>query len=108
MFYALPGPLPAGGYAVEIDGYTADPDAKLHAELLWRSGGADGGSDTTLASLDGTPPPPGGGVHLQPWLQATACVGPLGAAPGDGLVLRISYPAGNTDFILVETHLSTP
>jgi hypothetical protein len=104
----LTGPLPAGGYAIEVDGYTADEQAKLHADLIWRAGGADGGSDTTLAQLDGTPPPPGGGVHLQPWLSGTACAGPLTAAAGDGLVLRVSYPAGTTDFILIETKLSIP
>lgn len=108
VFYQLPGALPAGGYDVLLSGYTADPNARLHAELLLRSGGADGGVDQRLASFDGMPPPPGGGLHIQPWLAGSACLGPLQAVPGDGLVLRITDPDGTSDFILLETSLTIP
>ena len=105
----MPGALPAGGYDVLLSGYSADASAKLHAELLHRSGGgADGGVDELLASLDGTPPPSGSGLHLEPWLSGTACAGALDAAPGDGLILRITAPDATSDFILLETSLTIP
>lgn len=91
-----------------MSGYSADPNARLHADLLHRRGDLDGGTEEVLASLDGTPPPPDGGLHIQPWLQGTVCLGALDAVAGDGLVLRASLPSGTSDFILLETSLDIP
>jgi len=93
---------------VLLSGYSADANAMLHAELLLRSGAADGGVDRRLASFDGTPPAPGGGLHIQPWLRGSVCLDALDVVPGDALVLRITDPAATSDFLYIETSLTIP
>ena len=110
IYYALPGPLPAGAYSLLVRGYTAAADAKLHADLLRRPADApDGGAaDQVIASVDSSPPPAGGGFHLQSWIEGILCAPAIAAEPGDGLVLRIQYQSGAKDFTVVETSLSIP
>lgn len=93
-----------------VRGYTAATDAKLRAELLVRPRGAgDGGvGEVKIASVDSTPPPPGGGFHLQAWIDAIVCAPAVQAEAGEGLVLRIEYLSGAKDFSVVETQFTVP
>jgi hypothetical protein len=83
---------------------TAEPDPKLHADLLLRSGGAD----HTLASTDGMPPAMPGSFHLQTFIQANLCAQAITPQAGDGLVVRITYTKGASNMSVIETTLTTP
>jgi hypothetical protein len=108
IFYALPGPLPAGGYTVEVDGYSSADDAHITAELLLRPGGAvDGGSDVQIAMMDGPPPPANGGSKARTWIKTAVCASGMGSA-GDGLVLRVHYVSGSAIFGSISTVLTIP
>ena len=102
VFYPLNRSIPAGGYSVLIQGVIGAPDAKLHADLIYRP---SGGPDTTIAGLDGISQPPS--FHLQPWIQGTICGDAITPNPGDGLVLAISY-SGSQSASVIETNLTTP
>ncbi len=91
-----------------VHAYTAATDAKLHAELVYLPGGADGGApEQVLAAIDATPPP-NAGFHLTDWIDTTACASSLAAQPGDGLELRLHYVSGSSAFTTIETTLTIP
>jgi hypothetical protein len=64
--------------------------------------------DHTLGSLDGMPPAMPGSFHLQSFLQGTICAPAITPQPGDGVVVRLTYASGASDFAVIETHLSAP
>ena len=108
IYYKLPGPLPAGSYAVQIDGYSSANDAHIRADLVLRPAGAvDGGGDVIVASIDGPPPPASDGFKSRNWIKTKACSGPLGGA-GDGLVLIVNYLSGSAIFGSIVTSLTVP
>jgi hypothetical protein len=107
VFYKLPGPLPAGGYALQVNGFSNAKDSHIRADLVLVSGGADGGTETQIATADGPPPPPNDGFHAQTWIKTTLCGAAVGQA-GDGLVLRITYVSGSDSFGEIDIGLTIP
>lgn len=100
--YPLGAALPAGGYAVLIEGVIGAADAKLHADLILRPAS---GADTLLGGLDSLTQAPS--FHLQPWLQGNICAAAIAPQPGDALVLKIAY-TGSQSASVIETNLTIP
>lgn len=103
----MTAPLPTGGYALKVTGYSGGDDVRIRADLLLRpAGSSDGGTEMTIASADG-PPPPGDTLHSRTWIDTTVCGSAVGAA-GDGLILRISHVGGTSFFGSISADLSLP
>jgi hypothetical protein len=76
-------------------------DAKLHADLVYRSGAVD----RVLGSVDSAPQM--GSFKLASWIQDNVCADALSPQPGDALILKVTYN-GSQDASVIETSLTLP
>jgi hypothetical protein len=104
IYYKLPGTLGPGTYTVTANGVTTAADAMLHADIIHRMSGA---SDVILGGLDSKPPSVMD-LHLQTWIQGSVSLPAVPGGSGDGLVLRVGYIRGSSDFSVIETSMTIP
>lgn len=103
--YKLPGLLPAGEYKIGVFGFTRATDARLRAELLYRSAS---NADTVLGTVDSVPIPRDTGTSLKAWIEGSLDLPTLQAQQGESLLLHIVYVSGSADFYVLETSLTIP
>ena len=105
MPYDLQGSLPAGAYALFVQGFETSGDGVMRAELVHRRGGADlatiASATTAVAQADVDGGFPGD-------YRATLDGAAIAADCGDQLVLRLTLLSGSAPYSNIEAVLTTP
>ncbi|HZS38133.1 MAG TPA: hypothetical protein VFF06_14950 [Polyangia bacterium] len=103
MPYALRGPLPAGDYHLYAGGYQSAGDAKLHADVVWRSAAGD----QPVVSADSNIGP-GSDAGTPGTIDVTLTGPAINAACGDQLILSVHVVSGTSDYIEFGANLKIP
>jgi hypothetical protein len=102
--YALPGPIPAGGYHLVADGYVSG-GPEIRFDVAWRRAGT---GDASIVSFDHPYPTTPQGAVAQ--YEETKMGGAVAAQSGDLLVLTLSLVGADAsqEYVPIGERDSTP
>jgi hypothetical protein len=102
--YDLPGPLPAGTYAITVDGYEASADAHIHFELALRTTGMP---DQSIGSTDARADDADAGVTMGA-VRAAINAPAVNGRCHDSLVLKVKVASGGSSYLEFLVGMTTP
>ena len=103
--YVLPGPLPAGRYAISVIGSEATADALVHFDLVLRPKGTM--PDQPIGAADARADDRDAGVSMG-GLYATIDAPAVSASCHDWLVLNVKVVSGGSPFLEFIASMVTP